>query len=106
MLCGTLPFDMLAAALPIGSGTAVVFPLGNTSVPPGVPAGQLGRLLAPIRMGARMKPWELKVSSSLFAADGASAVGFGVPVRFPVAERGGTPTSAGGFVPPLVDVPP
>ena len=47
----------------------------------------------------------LNVGSSGFV-EGASAVGFGVPVRLPVAESGGMPTSAGGFVEPLVEVPP
>jgi hypothetical protein len=52
-----------------------------------------------------MNPWELKESSSGFV-EGASAVGFGVPVSVPVAESGGIPTSDGGFVEPLVEVPP
>jgi hypothetical protein len=81
------------------------FPFGEINVPPGVPVGQFGRLLMPIRIGARRKPWELNVSSSGLL-EGASAVGFGVPVRLPDAESGGTPTPDGGFVCPLVDVPP
>jgi hypothetical protein len=40
----------------MGSSALVAFPLGSTNVPGGVPVGHEGRLLMPIRIGARMKP--------------------------------------------------
>jgi len=66
------------------------FPFGATNVPGATPVGHAGRLLIPIRIGARMNPCVLKLASSPGPA--LIAFGFGVPVRLPIAAIGGTPT--------------
>jgi len=59
-----------------------------------VPAAHTGRLPTPIRIGARMKPWELNLSSSPELED--SAFGLGVPVRLPDSVAEGTVGAGGG----------
>ena len=66
------------------------FPFGATNVPGATPVGHAGRLLIPIRIGARMNPCVLNDASS--PGPLLIAFGFGVPVKLPIAAIGGTPT--------------
>ena len=65
-----------------------------TGVPLACPLAQGGRLPIPTRIGARMKPCELKRHSS--PAEGASALGFGAPVSPAASARPGE-TAAASF---------
>ena len=63
-----------------------------TDVPLGCALVHGGRLPTPTRIGARMKPCELKRHSS--PEEGASALGFGAPVSPAASARPGEGTAA------------